>query len=96
MPLVLSCPPAADRWSLCKAQTPMVYSGMDAGVDHGDRYWSRILEGEPEGAGVEESAAKDSPHRRGAATGVRPCWMGRAGNPCFFLPPPFPPPPPPG
>jgi hypothetical protein len=54
-------------------------------ADRWDRYWSRILEGEPEVEGVEESAAKDSPHRRGAATGVRPCWMGRAGNSCFFL-----------
>jgi hypothetical protein len=75
--------------------------GMDAGVDHGDRYWSRILEGEPpevaEGAeGAGGSAAGDSPRRRGAANRVRPCWGGMEGKSCF--PPffPFSPAPPPG
>jgi REP element-mobilizing transposase RayT len=63
----------------------------------GDRYWSRILEGEPpEVEGVEGSAAGDSPCRGGAATGVRPCWKGREGNPWFFLLFLFPPVPLPG
>jgi hypothetical protein len=95
MPLVLSCPPVADRWSLCKAQTPMVYSGMDAGVDHRDRYWSRILEGELPEEGAEEPTPGDRPQGRTTASGDRPCWgskKGKAGFPTFypFLPP-FPP-----
>jgi hypothetical protein len=65
----------------------------------GDRYWSRILEGEPpevEGDGVGGSAPRDRPRRGGASNGVRPCWRRRAGNPCFFLLSRFPPAPLPG
>jgi hypothetical protein len=38
-----------------------------------------------EGDGSGGSAARDSPLGRGAASGVRPCWMGREGNSCFPL-----------
>jgi REP element-mobilizing transposase RayT len=58
----------------------------------GDRYWSRILEGEP----PEGATAEDSPYRRGAVNRVRPRWMGREGNPRFFLLFPLPPVPLPG
>jgi hypothetical protein len=60
----------------------------------GDRYWSRIVEGEPVGEAAEASrelpasGAKfyESPNR------VRPRWGEREGRPCFFLT--YPPPPP--
>jgi hypothetical protein len=64
----------------------MVYSGMDAGVDHGDRYWSRILEGEP--PEVEEEG--------GAANRVRPCWEKNEVETWFSLILPLLPAPPPG
>jgi REP element-mobilizing transposase RayT len=61
----------------------------------GDRYWSRILEGEPpEVAGG--SAAGDSPCRRGVATGVRPYWGKNEVATCVFLFFPLPPAPLPG
>jgi REP element-mobilizing transposase RayT len=76
------------------------YNAAAGRIGHiwGDRYWSRILEGEPpeEGKGAGGSAARDSPHRRGASNGVRPCWRRREGNPCFFLLFPLPPMPLPG
>jgi REP element-mobilizing transposase RayT len=76
------------------------YNAAAGRIGHiwGDRYWSRILEGEPpeEAEGAEGLAARDSPRRRGAATGVRPCWRGREGNSCFSLLFLFPPAPLPG
>jgi REP element-mobilizing transposase RayT len=65
----------------------------------GDRYWSRILEGEPpeeEGEALGESAPGDRPCRRGTANGDRPCRRRREGKSCFSLILPFPPAPPPG
>jgi hypothetical protein len=41
----------------------------------GDRYWSRIVEGEPD---EEEGEAAGEP-----ANGVRPRWRGEEGNPGF-------------
>jgi REP element-mobilizing transposase RayT len=71
------------------------YNAAAGRIGHiwGDRYWSRILEGEPpeEAEGAGGSAARDSPHRRGAANRVRPCWRGREEKSCFSLI--FPPPP---
>ena len=50
----------------------------------GDRYWSRILEGEPvEGEAIETS--------EGTGYGDRPRKRGKEGKPCF--PPAYPPPP---
>jgi REP element-mobilizing transposase RayT len=54
----------------------------------GDRYWSRILEGEPpevEGEAAGGLANRDRPHGRGSTSGVRPCGRGREGESCFFL-----------
>jgi REP element-mobilizing transposase RayT len=73
------------------------YNAAAGRIGHiwGDRYWSRILEGEPpEGEG--EAAAGDRPCGRGAATGVRPCRGRNEGGTCFSLIPPFLPAPPPG
>jgi REP element-mobilizing transposase RayT len=81
------------------------YNRMAGRIGHiwGDRYWSRILEGEPpeEGEAANRdrplgrgSAAEDRPRRRGANNGVRPCRRGKAGNswfPSSFLFPPAPP-----
>jgi REP element-mobilizing transposase RayT len=53
----------------------------------GDRYWSRILEGEPEtgeGEAVEGLANWGRPSRRASTNGVRPRRRGREGAPCFF------------
>jgi REP element-mobilizing transposase RayT len=79
------------------------YNAMTGRIGHiwGDRYWSRILEGEPPevtegGGGTGGSAVGDSPHRRGEASGVRPCWRRREGNSCFSLIFPFSSAPPPG
>jgi hypothetical protein len=62
----------------------------------GDRYWSRIPEGEPPEEGEGEAATRDRPCRRGTVNRVRPHWMGREGNLCFFLLFPLPPAPLPG
>jgi REP element-mobilizing transposase RayT len=64
----------------------------------GDRYWSRIVEGEPPVNGV---GACGSPNRVGAygsvnVNGVRPHRGRREERPCFFLTYPFPPAPAPG
>jgi REP element-mobilizing transposase RayT len=61
------------------------YNAMTGRIGHiwGDRYWSRILEGEPEVAG--EGEAPGEP-----ATGDRPCWGGRKGKAGFSLISPFP------
>jgi REP element-mobilizing transposase RayT len=65
------------------------YNAAAGRIGHiwGDRYWSRILEGEPpeEGEGAGGSTFGDSPHLGGATNGVRPCWRGRVGNSWFFL-----------
>jgi hypothetical protein len=50
----------------------------------GDRYWSRILEGEPREA-VESAAARDRPHGEGSTTGDRPHRWEKAGKPYFSL-----------
>jgi hypothetical protein len=54
MPPVPGCPPEADRWSLREANTPVLYSGMEAGVEQGDRYWPEVVEEVPED--VEQAA----------------------------------------
>jgi REP element-mobilizing transposase RayT len=56
----------------------------------GDRYWSRIVEGEPVG---EEAAAASGGL---PANGVRPRWGRREKRPGFFLTYPFPTTPAPG
>jgi REP element-mobilizing transposase RayT len=68
------------------------YNAEEGRIGHiwGDRYWSRILEGDP----VEEEAAENS--ERLPANGVRPRWERREGRPCFFLTYPSPPAPAPG
>jgi REP element-mobilizing transposase RayT len=68
------------------------FNWMDGRIGHiwGDRYWSRILEGEPEVAGAEGSAPGDRPHGRGAGSGDRPRWEGKGGTACFSLIFPFP------
>jgi hypothetical protein len=67
------------------------YNAAEGRIGHiwGDRYWSRILEGEP----VEEEAAASASL---PANGDRPRWGRREGRPCFFLTYPFPPAPTPG
>jgi REP element-mobilizing transposase RayT len=59
----------------------------------GDRYWSRIVEGEPgEGEAVERtggSASGDRPHWGRSANGDRPRRPGKASPSCFFLKYPF-------
>jgi hypothetical protein len=61
----------------------------------GDRYWSRILEGEPpeveEGEAAEGAASRDRPRRRETATGDRPCWGRIEEKSCFLPLLPFPP-----
>jgi hypothetical protein len=86
MPPVPGCPPEADRWSLRKAKTPVPYSGMEAGVEQGDRYWSEIVKGVPEEA--EEAAAGDVGGNR-----VRPYGAGTGEKPRFtpIFPPSLPP-----
>jgi hypothetical protein len=78
MPLVPGCPPEADRWSLREAKTPMVCSGMEAGVDQGDRYWPEVVEEVPED--VEAGAAGGKPS---SGRGVRPYGAGTGGKPRF-------------
>jgi REP element-mobilizing transposase RayT len=55
----------------------------------GDRYWSRILEGEPDegeaGEAVREAANRDRPHWRSSANGDRP-RRGREKMKCGFSP----------
>jgi REP element-mobilizing transposase RayT len=73
------------------------YNAAAGRIGHiwGDRYWSRILEGEPPEVeeGSEESAAGDRPHMRGSSNRDRPRWRGREGKSCFssFSPFPWPP-----
>jgi REP element-mobilizing transposase RayT len=67
------------------------YNAAEGRIGHiwGDRYWSRIVEGEP----VEEGAAASGglPPK-----GVRPRWGRKEGRPGFFLIYSFPPAPSPG
>ncbi|MDR2257724.1 MAG: transposase [Treponema sp.] len=52
----------------------------------GDRYWSRIVEGEPEegsGGGGKEAPGGDRPRWSGTAYGDRP-WRGKAGKKSRF------------
>jgi hypothetical protein len=55
----------------------------------GDRYWSRILEGEPPEE-AEESAPGDRPHGRRAVSRDRPRWGGKQGKASFSLVSPLP------
>jgi hypothetical protein len=68
------------------------YNAMTGRIGHiwGDRYWSRILEGEPEVAEAEESAPGDRPQGRRTASRDRPQWGGKKGKAGFSLISPFP------
>jgi REP element-mobilizing transposase RayT len=68
------------------------YNAMTGRIGHGwgDRYWSRILEGEPEVAGAEESALGDRPLGRRAVSGDRPYRGGKKGRAGFSRISPFP------
>jgi REP element-mobilizing transposase RayT len=57
------------------------YNRLEGRIGHiwGDRYWSRILEGEPDVEGAVEPAPGD-----------RPCWGGKQGKAGFSLVFPFP------
>jgi REP element-mobilizing transposase RayT len=50
----------------------------------GDRYWSRIVEGEPVGVDARELPA-NGVRPSGSLNGVRPRRWRRKGRPCFFL-----------
>jgi hypothetical protein len=68
------------------------YNAASGRIGHiwGDRYWSRILAGEPALAEAAEALG------RLPANGVRPRWGREEAGPCFFLTYPFPPAPAPG
>jgi REP element-mobilizing transposase RayT len=68
------------------------YNAAEGRIGHiwGDRYWSRIVEGEPE----EEEAAEPLGNR--PANGDRPRWGRGEWRPCFFAIYPFSPAPEPG
>jgi REP element-mobilizing transposase RayT len=68
------------------------YNAAEGRIGHiwGDRYWSRIVEGEP----VEEEAAEAS--GRLPPNGDRPRWEEKEEKPCFLLIYPFPAAPAPG
>jgi hypothetical protein len=59
------------------------YNAAEGRIGHiwGDRYWSRIVEGDPG-----EAEASGNP----PANGVRPCWGKRGKKPHFPLTYPFP------
>jgi hypothetical protein len=66
------------------------YNAMTGRIGHiwGDRYWSRIVEGEPDVEGKVEPAPGDRPCGGRAASGDRPRWggkKGKAGFPLIFL-----------
>jgi REP element-mobilizing transposase RayT len=63
------------------------YNAMTGRIGHiwGDRYWSRILEGEPPEEGAGESAPGDRPHGRRAVSRDRPRWGGKQGKASFSL-----------
>jgi hypothetical protein len=67
----------------------------------GDRYWSRIVEGEPVGEetgavgrlpvnGDRPCGSSNGAGVSGSVNGVRPRKQGMEGPPCFFLTYPFP------
>jgi REP element-mobilizing transposase RayT len=70
------------------------YNREDGRTGHiwGDRYWSRIMEGEP----PEEEAEETGGRAAAPANGVRPCGGKTEGNPWFPLIFPFPAAPVPG
>jgi REP element-mobilizing transposase RayT len=71
------------------------FNAADGRTGHiwGDRYWSRVLEGEP---GEEVASTGDRPLRRGSATGDRPRRRRSEGDACFSLISPHSATPPPG
>jgi hypothetical protein len=70
------------------------YNREDGRTGHiwGDRYWSRIVEGEPPREEAEETGGRAAV----PANGVRPCGGKTEGDPWFPLIFPFPAPPAPG
>jgi REP element-mobilizing transposase RayT len=66
----------------------------------GDRYWSRIVEGEPVGGppanGARPCGSVNGARASESPNGVRPRWGRRGERPCFFLTYPFLPAPAPG
>jgi REP element-mobilizing transposase RayT len=66
----------AQRFNLADGRTGHIW---------GDRYWSRILEGEPEAREAGEAANGDRPRRRGFANGDRP-RRGKKQGKCRFSP----------
>jgi REP element-mobilizing transposase RayT len=62
----------------------------------GDRYWSRIVEGEPVGVEASGGPPVNGVRPYESVNGVRPRWGRREGKPCFFLTYPFPTTPVPG
>jgi hypothetical protein len=81
----------AQRFNLAAGRTGHIW---------GDRYWSRIVEGEPEeegsGGGGREASAGDRPRWKGTAYGDRPHKRRTGKKICFSLTPPFPTAPSPG
>jgi hypothetical protein len=63
----------AQRFNLASGRTGHIW---------GDRYWSQVVEGEPEERGV---AYGDRPWWRRLVNGVRPRRRREAGKPSFFL-----------
>jgi hypothetical protein len=63
------------------------YNAMTGRIGHiwGDRYWSQILEGEPDVDGAEEPAPGDRPYGKRAASGDRPQVGGEEGKAVFPL-----------
>jgi REP element-mobilizing transposase RayT len=78
--------PAIMKWM--KQVFAQRFNAADGRTGHiwGDRYWSRIVEGEPEVEGTVETAITgDRPRWRGSATGDRPRRPGSEGEACFYL-----------
>jgi REP element-mobilizing transposase RayT len=75
--------PAIMKWM--KQVFAQRYNAMTGRIGHiwGDRYWSRILEGEPDVA--EESASGDRPYEGRAANGVCPFRGGKKEKAGFSL-----------
>jgi hypothetical protein len=65
------------------------FNAADGRTGHiwGDRYWSRILEGEPdvEGEAAEGPSNRDRPRWRRSANGVCPRGWGKEREACFSL-----------
>jgi REP element-mobilizing transposase RayT len=72
------------------------FNAADGRIGHiwGDRYWSRIVEGEPDvgepPGEAEGSTHGDRPHRGGSVNGDRPRRQRNAEKLHFFLKPPVP------